>query len=144
MGSLSKLLLGTEYQQNPSPFVCDSPDVHTEQDSLHKFEEPMLYLWKYFHRDHFCPFTQKRLLPPFTSAGWQIQAETHLSAAKPDSCISFQNKSGILSTSILLFQVREGFDYNKKKRNQKMPPQPHPQKNPKKTIKQPKQKKQIL
>lgn len=144
MGSLSKLLLGTEYQQNPSPYVCDSPDVHTEQDSLHKFEEPMLYLRKYFHRDHFCPFTQKRLLPPFTSAGWQIQAETHLAAAKPDSCISFQNKSGILSTSILLFQVHEGFDYNKKKETKKCPPNPILKKPLKKQLNNPNKKTQIL
>lgn len=110
-----------EYQQHPSPFVCDSPDVHTEQDSRHKFKEPMLYLRKNFHWDNFFPFLQKRLLPPFTSARWQIQAETHLVAAKSDSCIS---------TSILLFQDHEDFDYNQEEK-QKNPQPPPPPKKPK-------------
>lgn len=51
VGCFPKLLLGAEHQQRLSPFVCDSPDGHTEQDSLHKFEEPMLYLQKDFHRN---------------------------------------------------------------------------------------------
>lgn len=109
----------------------------------------MLYLQKDFQRDHFCPFTQKMLPPPFTSAGWQIQAETHLAAAKPDSCISFQNKAGILSTSILLFQGHEDFHYNQNKKQPKKPPttplQEKPQNTkPTKPIKQPEQKSQIL
>lgn len=85
----------------------------------------MLYLQKDFHRDHFYHFTQKGLLPAFTTAGWQIQAEAHLATAKRGSCISFPNKAGILSTcSILLFQDTEDFDYKQKeKKKTQNPPQ---------------------